>query len=43
MKDKKMPPSVCKTENGGGNPNMITRTESYHPARVLSNGGFCDG
>ena len=40
MKTKKVPPSVCKTEDGGEiHLNMITHTATYHPSRDLSSGG----
>ena len=40
MDVKKEPPSVCKTEDGGGDhPNMITRESKYQTAADLSSGG----
>lgn len=38
-KTKKVPPSVCKTEDGGDHPNMVTHKERYHSGRDLSSGG----
>jgi len=40
VKEKEKPPSVCKTEDGGGETlNTITRESRYHPAQNLSSGG----
>lgn len=40
MDIKKEPPSVCKTEDGGGDhPNMITRESKYQNTTDLSSGG----
>ena len=39
-REKEKPPSVCKTEDGGGETlNTITREEQYHSAQDLSSGG----
>ena len=40
MEIKKEPPSVCKTEDGGGDhPNMITQESRYQSTADLSSGG----
>ena len=39
MDVKKEPPSVCKTEDGGDHPNMITRESKYQNMTDLSSGG----